>query len=76
MYTNLETWDTVRAITTVFQEMIYRWDTVRAIASKYYCYSTTRQETFYRVPYLYTGVLNMFLPRDLNSLQLKYIFRG
>ena len=34
------------------------------------------QETFYRVPDLYTGVVNTFLPRDLKSLQLKYIFRG
>ena len=34
------------------------------------------QETFYRVPDLYTGVVNIFLPRDLKSLQLKYIFRG
>ena len=38
--------------------------------------TTLLQETFYRVPDLYTGVVNVFLPRDLKSLQLKYIFRG
>ena len=34
------------------------------------------QETFYRVPDLYTGEVKIFLPRDLRSLQLKYIFRA
>ena len=34
------------------------------------------QETFYRVPDLYTGVVNIFLPRGLKSLQLKYILEA
>ena len=38
--------------------------------------TTVLQETFYRVPDFYTGAVNIFLPRDLKSLQLKYIFRG
>ena len=36
--------------------------------------TTVLQETFYRVPDLYTGVLN--IPRDLQSLQLKYILEA
>ena len=73
MYTNLETWDTVRegailnVITTVLQETFCRWDTASGITT------VVLQETFYRVTDLYIGVVNIFLPRDLKSLQLKYI---
>ena len=50
--------------------MFYSWYTVRAI-------TTVLQETFYRVPDLYTGgVVNIFLHRDLKSLQLKYILEA
>ena len=34
------------------------------------------QETFFRVSDLYTGVVNIFLPRGLKSLQLKYILEA
>ena len=39
-------------------------------------FTTVLQETFYRVPDLYTTVVNIFLPRDLKSLQLKYILEA
>ena len=34
--------------------------------------TTVLQETFYRVTDFYTSVVNIFLPRDLKSLQVKY----
>ena len=38
--------------------------------------ATVFQETFYRVTDLCTGVVNIFLPRDLKSLQLMYILEA
>ena len=38
--------------------------------------TTILQEMFYRVTDLYTGVVNIFLPRDLKSLQLKCILEA